>query len=167
MNQQLVIHTAHEQDIPIIQQLAHQIWPVTYGSLMSADRLQYMLQLIYSVEALQHQMQELGHTFLLATIGEQPVGFASFSATAAPNIYKLHKIYISTHIQGKGIGKSLVDEVVDRITPLQAVALILNVKRDNPARSFYEKLGFVITREEDIDIGNGYFMNDYVMKRKL
>ncbi len=167
MDQQLLIRTANLQDIPVIQQLAHQIWPVTYGNLMSADRLQYMLQLIYSVEALQQQMEQLGHTFLLATIAGEPVGFASYSVTATKNVYKLQKIYINTSIQGKGIGRSLINEVVGRIKPLQAVALVLNVKRDNPARTFYEKLGFVITKEEDIDIGNGYFMNDYVMEKKL
>ena len=32
---------------------------------------------------------------------------------------------------------------------------------------FYEKLGFSVVGEEDIDIGQGYFMNDFVMEKKL
>jgi ribosomal protein S18 acetylase RimI-like enzyme len=43
----------------------------------------------------------------------------------------------------------------------------LNVNRYNKARFFYEKLGFVIMKEEDIDIGSGYYMIDYVMEKKL
>jgi ribosomal protein S18 acetylase RimI-like enzyme len=43
----------------------------------------------------------------------------------------------------------------------------LNVNRNNKALGFYQKFGFVILREEDIDIGNGYFMNDYIMVCKL
>jgi len=166
MDQEVIIRTAGPEDIATIQQLAHQIWPVTYGHLMSADRLQYMLQLIYSHDALQNQMQQ-GHTFLLAMMDTTPVGFASFSATGEQAVYKLQKIYIRTDIQGKGTGKRLINEVQDRIKKLNASTLILNVKRDNPARWFYEKLGFVIIKEEDIDIGNGYFMNDYVMEKKL
>jgi hypothetical protein len=32
---------------------------------------------------------------------------------------------------------------------------------------FYEKSGFVAVKTEDIDIGSGYFMNDYVMEKRL
>jgi ribosomal protein S18 acetylase RimI-like enzyme len=39
----------------------------------------------------------------------------------------------------------------------------LNVNRYNPAKDFYEKLGFKIILEEDIPIGQ-YWMNDYVMR---
>jgi len=35
------------------------------------------------------------------------------------------------------------------------------------AKNFYEKLGFVVIEEKDFDIGNGHFMNDYVMEKKL
>jgi hypothetical protein len=41
------------------------------------------------------------------------------------------------------------------------------VNRYNKARAFYEKLGFVVIDEKDFDIGNGYFMNDYVMEKKI
>jgi hypothetical protein len=41
------------------------------------------------------------------------------------------------------------------------------MNRNNKARQFYEKNGFIIIKEEDIDIGNNYFMNDYVMEKRL
>jgi len=167
MNNGILIRPAGVEDIPAIHLLAHQIWPKTYGHLMSADKLQYMLQLIYDPASLEKQMQERGHVFLLAEVDHRPAGFASFSATNETGIYKLHKIYISTGIQGKGLGKTLLNAVIEEIKRLQATALRLNVKRDNTAIAFYEKQGFAIIKEEDIDIGNGYFMNDYVMEKKL
>jgi len=42
--------------------------------------------------------------------------------------------------------------------------LLLQVNRDNNANGFYEKHGFTILKEIDLAIGNGYFMNDYVME---
>ena len=45
--------------------------------------------------------------------------------------------------------------------------LELNVNRHNDAFHFYTKLGFSISKEEDNDIGEGYFMNDYVMEKVL
>jgi diamine N-acetyltransferase len=45
--------------------------------------------------------------------------------------------------------------------------LQLQVNRRNKAKSFYEKLGFIIIKEFDFDIGNGYVMDDYLMEKKI
>jgi ribosomal protein S18 acetylase RimI-like enzyme len=95
-----------------------------------------------------------------------PVGFASYSEVN-PSIYKLHKIYILPNQQGFGIGKQVIDYIIDDIQQRGATALQLNVNRNNPAKNFYEKIGFEVVRSEDGDIGNGYFMNDYIMEKKL
>jgi ribosomal protein S18 acetylase RimI-like enzyme len=112
-------------------------------------------------------MTEEQHIFLIAELNEEPVGFASYSETEEPGIYKLQKLYVRSDIQGKGLGKALLDEVLNIVTGLKATALQLNVNRYNKAKSFYEKFGFKIIREENIDIGNNYFMNDYIMEKKL
>ena len=44
--------------------------------------------------------------------------------------------------------------------------LDLFVNRTNPAVHFYKKRVFIV-EEVDLDIGNGYFMNDYRMKLKF
>jgi hypothetical protein len=43
----------------------------------------------------------------------------------------------------------------------------LQVARKNKAKYFYEKLGFTVIATADFDIGNGYFMNDYIMELAL
>ena len=46
-------------------------------------------------------------------------------------------------------------------------SMFLNVNRHNESSiAFYEKIGFRKVYTEDNDIGNGYFMNDYVMEAK-
>lgn len=159
------LRTAGENDIPAIQKIAQSTWPVTYGPILPQQQLDYMLELIYSTEALNAQFQK-GHHFLLATEGNNAVGFASYGLIEkkeANTVFKLHKIYIDPAQQGKGVGKLLLDMVINAIKQAGATQLILNVNRFNKARNFYEKLGFTVIAEEDIDIGNGYFMNDYVM----
>ena len=69
--------------------------------------------------------------------------------------------------QGNGTGKMLLEHVVNSIKEKDATALTLNVNRYNKARYFYEKHGFTIEEEVDIDIGEGYFMNDYIMELNL
>ena len=95
-----------------------------------------------------------------------PIGFASYSEIE-PSVYKLHKIYVLTIHQGRGTGRFIMEHIIADILPKGATALQLNVNRNNNAKRFYEKLGFQVIAEEDIDIGDGYFMNDYIMEKKI
>ena len=156
------------ENIPTIQELAQITWAVAYASIITPEQLSYMLDLFYSNNSLQEQMQK-GHQFIIAWEEGTAVGFASYSPKSdeEPFVYRLHKIYIDPDQQGKGIGKYLLDFIISDIRPAAATTLELNVNRFNKALGFYRKSGFVIVREEDIDIGNGYFMNDYVMTLSL
>ncbi len=161
----LNLRRAIEKDIPLIRELTYKIWPQTYASILSAAQIDYMLKLMYSEDALLNQMKQK-HEFIIVNDEKDPIGFASFNLLEH-GIYKLHKIYVMPQNQGKGTGKFVIGEIVKAIVRKGGKALQLNVNRDNNARAFYEKLGFVVIREEDIDIGNGYFMNDYVMEKKV
>ena len=165
MEATLEIRTADPEDIYTIGYLAQQIWPIAYRNILTKDQLQYMLELLYSPDALKNQMAK-HHTFLLAELDEDPVAFASYSLVS-PAKYKLHKLYVLPYLQGKGVGKALIEFILEEIIPLGAERFILNVNRNNPAKIFYEKLGFRVIAEEDVDIGNGYWMNDYVMEKMV
>ena len=164
----IIVKKVGEESIPAIQELAELSWAVAYAAILPPHQMVYMLDLFYSTAALQKQMQE-GHQFILATDNNEAVGFASYSPKMKVDskVYRLHKIYIDPNQQGKGLGKILLDFIIADIKPSGATDLELNVNRSNKALGFYQKLGFVIKLEEDIDIGNGYFMNDYVMNLAL
>ena len=161
----LSIEPVHVAQIPLIRKLAYEIWPAAYSSILSAGQLEYMLQLIYSEDALAAQMEE-GQQFYIAYQKDNPVGFVAFSLYNI-NTYKLHKIYVLPQIQGQGAGKQLLHFIINKAKENGASSLILNVNRHNPAFYFYQKTGFKIAEEMDIDIGNGYFMNDYVLRLSL
>ncbi|NCA21292.1 MAG: GNAT family N-acetyltransferase, partial [Crocinitomicaceae bacterium] len=52
--------------IPVISKLAKEIWPRAYGSIISTQQLDYMLNLIYSPDALKNQIENLQHQFIIA-----------------------------------------------------------------------------------------------------
>ena len=164
----IAIKPAGVNDLEVIHQLAYEIWPFAYSEILSAQQLKYMLEKIYSLSSLHHQVTVLKHQFIIALENEIPIGFASFSPhenNAA--VYHLNKIYMLPQQQGKNIGKQILDYVINQIKKSGAASLHLNVNRNNKAFHFYEKQGFKIIREEDIDIGEGYFMNDYVMEKGI
>ena len=161
--EKLFIKKAAIKDIPLIIELASHVWPQTYTHVIGPEQVAYMLSLYYSPAALLQQMEEMEHSFIICWSGDAPVAFASWSRTAH-HIYKLHKIYILPGYQGRGIGLFIIGHITKILKESNAKSLLLNVNRYNyPAIAFYEKLGFELLRNEDIDIGNGYFMNDYVL----
>lgn len=162
----ITIRFANVNDLTTVEQLAREIWPVAYDGIVPPQQLAYMLDLIYNNAALRHQLLNQQHIFLMVELEGKPVGFAAY-ATVAPGVSKLHKLYVHQNTQGRGIGKQLIDHIIAQLRSQSFHTLRLNVNRYNKARFFYEKLGFVIQKEEDVDIGSGYFMIDYVMEKKL
>ena len=153
------------EQIPLIRELTFRVWPQTYADILTQDQIDYMLELMYSEASLKKQIKA-GSQFIIVYEDETPVGFAAYEETE-PKIYKLHKIYILPSQQGKGTGRFVIDHIISEIKNKKATALQLQVNRYNNAKQFYEKLGFTVLYEADFDIGDGYFMNDYVMERKL
>ena len=164
----ITIEKAGIKDIKMVQDLARKIWPIAYGKILSPEQLGFMLDKFYSLESLEHQMVVLNHQFIIAKENSDPVGFASYAAyDNNASVYHLHKLYVATDMQGKNVGKQLLGHLTFQIKDDGGNSLQLNVNRFNNAVAFYKKQGFTILREDDIDIGNGYVMNDYVMGKKL
>lgn len=163
------IRSAGVEDVAIIHQLAHAIWPEAYKEILSPEQLAYMLEMMYSLEALSYQVEKQKHLFYLLFDNNTPGGFASISPKykVSESIYRLNKLYVLPALQGKGFGKELLNYVYSEAKKQGAIILELNVNRNNKALKFYEREGFIITKEEDISIGQGYFMNDYVMQKEL
>nr|WP_288836633.1 GNAT family N-acetyltransferase [uncultured Flavobacterium sp.] len=154
-------------DLKIITEIAYKTWPLTYGEILSQVQLEYMLNAFYSEEALRANMKN-GHEFILAKENDICLGFASFEHHHKnENTTKIHKIYILPETQGKGIGKLLIDSIAQFAKENSSNSLLLNVNRFNKALIFYQKLGFKIIQEIDIELEHGYLMEDYVMKKEM
>lgn len=163
------IRIAGEGDISKIRMIAYKTWPIAFRNILSEEQLKYMLRKFYSSASLFNQMEYLKHTFLLAEENDKNcVGFASFSVHKEdPGIFHLNKLYVLPDHQKSYTGTLLVEKVIQLARAKDGISLQLNVNRNNAALHFYTGLGFMTIREEDIDIGNGFFMNDFVMERKI
>lgn len=165
MLQEFTIRNASADDAKLIRSLAMQIWPDAYGHILTRQQITYMLDLMYTEEALKKQMAQ-GHCFIIVYDKNAAIAFAAYSKIE-PGVYKLHKLYVLPSEQRKGTGMFLIQYIISDIKTKDGSRLRLNVNRRNTAKIFYEKSGFDVIASEDVDIGNGYFMNDYIMEKKL
>lgn len=159
------IRAINESEVRLIKDLAHRIWPNTFRDILSSDQMAYMLDWMYSEKTLIQQLNE-GHTFYLIEDNGTPLGFMGMELFEDQRV-KIHKLYVLPETQGLGYGRELLKFAQSWAKEKNAHTIYLNVNRFNKAVHFYEHMGMSITKEEDIDIGKGFLMEDYVMELKL
>ncbi|MCX6351539.1 MAG: GNAT family N-acetyltransferase [Bacteroidetes bacterium] len=158
-----MLFPATQPDLPTIINLANEIWNDHYISIIGQQQVDYMLEKMYSIPALQKQIED-GHSFYLIKPKEEIIGFVSVSISANEEALTLHKIYIKSGEQGSGIGSGVLDEIFDLYPKASSISLTVN-RQNFKSINFYFKNGFTILKVADFDIGGGYFMNDFIMVR--
>ncbi len=162
----LEVRMASAADLSQLRSLAQIIFPFTYKDIVPGEQIDYMMDMFYTEENLLKQFEE-GQVFLIMYDEGKPTGFASYSPFTNGESFKLNKIYIHQRSQGKGHGKWLLNEVTERVKAAGGKTMQLNVNKNNKAVGFYETMGFSKLKAEMVDIGNNYFMDDYVMQISL
>lgn len=151
------------EDIPVIHKLAEEVFPATYDDILTPEQIDYMMDWMYSPENLCKQMEE-GHIYYIAYEGSEAAGYVSIQSEGK-DLFHLQKIYVLPRFQKNHVGKLLFRQAIRAIKELhpEPCRMELNVNRKNPALGFYEHMGMQKVREGDFPIGNGYYMNDYIM----
>jgi len=163
------IRKASFEDIPAIKDMAEVAFRDTYKEILSAEQMEYMMQWMYSEDSLRRQMEVEGHRFFMI----DGKGYVSFHPDGVTDDgvrrYHLEKLYVMPGLQGGGLGRKLFNKVVDEVLADSGgdAVIELNVNRNNKALSFYEHIGMHRARSGDFPIGNGYYMNDYIMQLEV
>lgn len=167
---QMMFRTATLTDRALIRSISERTWPSTYGHIISQEQIDFMLDWMYSDESLEKQMDS-GCVFYIATIKKEneqwdDVGFCSVGPeeTKGSKSHKLNKLYVLPAAQGTGTGKALLVKAIEFAKAAGSSSIFLQVNKHNDAYSFYLKQGFIKETEFKFDIGNGFYMDDYVMR---
>jgi GNAT superfamily N-acetyltransferase len=153
-------------DRDFIRSVSERTWPSTYGHIISPEQIDFMLEWMYSDDSLATQMNT-GCEFYIANMNGSDIGFCSVSEEEEDSnkiAHKLNKLYVLPTAQGTGAGKALLNKCIEVAKASGSSSLFLQVNKQNSAYSFYLKHGFIKELEFKFDIGNGFFMDDYVMR---
>lgn len=159
---------ATRKEIPVIQEIANSTWFDTYLPILPDGQCEYMFEMMYASRSLMKQMEE-GHQFFIAKYNGKPSGYCSIRRET-DSLFHLEKLYVLPDCQGIGLGKALIEkafEVAAQSAQTSPCFVELNVNRNNKALAFYERMGMKKVKEGDFPIGNGYFMNDYIMSKQV
>lgn len=158
------IRKATTNDISLIHEMAWVVFPHTYKEILTPEQIDYMMEWMYSEDSLHKQMEKDGHIYYLAFKEDEPAGYLSIQPEGE-HVFHLQKIYVLPSFQRMKLGKQLFEQAIKAIKEFHPAPcqMRLNVNRQNKALAFYERMGMVKVDEGDFPIGNGYYMNDFIM----
>ena len=168
MNKDITLRSVSSEEYGKVRKLAETIWPVCYKDILSSEQIEYMMDMMYSENVIAREVDEKIHYYFIENSGEI-CGYLSWGIwQAVPRTAKLHKLYLLPEKQGRGIGSCAIELVRQQLKASGVRRLRLNVNRQNAnAIRCYANHGFTMVQLENNDIGNGFFMTDYVMEAKI
>lgn len=161
----LAIREMNREDIPAVREMAGRIWRTHYvPDIVTAEQIEYMLPRLYSDEAILRNLIEKKQRFWLLYSGELLLGYAAVEPKGN-QVWFIDKLYVDMDNQRLGLGSTLLAHILSQLHP---AALTLRVNRKNfKAINFYFKHGFYIEALDVLDIGGGFVIDDFLMKKIL
>ena len=156
------IRRAILSDASIIQRLAESIWWKHYPSIIGEEQVRFMLNKMYNMENIEKQISKEEQQYFILENDAQDLGFISIELRENSEAF-INKFYILQDQQRKGSGAFAFQLLLKQFPSIQTIRLQVN-RQNYQAINFYFKQGFVIEEVADFDIGDGYFMNDFIMK---
>jgi GNAT superfamily N-acetyltransferase len=144
----VVVRDADVDDARGIARVHTRTWQLAYDHVFPTERLAGIVE-----ERRAEQWHEAirepearSHTLVAAEV-DRVVGFASFGPSREPVVgettAELYAIYVLPEAWGRGIGRALMAEVLERLRHEGFTEAILWVIEDNPrTRRYYERAGW-------------------------
>jgi diamine N-acetyltransferase len=162
------ISPLRDADIVPVCALAREIWIQHYPGIITVKQIEYMLAQRYSPDAIGKQLQAGAAWWDKLEVRGHLCGFASYERGREARAMKLDKLYVHQLVRGKGYGAALIEHVAHVARRLGMDNLYLQVNKYNHGSvAAYLRTGFAVTRSVKADIGNGFFMDDYILSRSL
>lgn len=159
------ITAAHE--FAELELFAAEIWREHYPPIIGEAKVEYMLKTFQSATALEKQQRE-GIDFFWIQSARGRAGYLAIKHEPDSVYLFVSKFYVHQAYRGKGYGSWAMSQLKDLTAERQLAGLELTVNRYNAsAIAFYKREGLQHLRDQCIQIGGGFFMDDYVMRFEL
>lgn len=157
---------ADRQGLAVIRAIADEIWPETFAAILSAEQIAYMMEMMYAPQVMADELAQ-GYTFEIVRIDGEDAGYIVCSPYH-DDVMKIHKVYLRSKFHGRGVGQAMLEEAqkIARENGFKRVCLNVN-KQNLRAIRAYERNGFSTVESVKNPIGNGFYMDDFVMEKKI
>lgn len=156
------------EDLPLVRELAHEIWPRVYPSIISMEQINYMLTQMYDLNELRQEIVVRQISYAFIKHDDATIGYLSWERVPNDESLYIHKLYMKPEWHGLGIGARALQWLEEQSRNFNGTRMRLRVNRKNhKAIRAYLRHGFVFEYDVCSDFGCGYVMDDHVMGKPL
>lgn len=172
LKMQLHIRPAEISDLLLLRALSIESFVKAYASFNTEADMRNYLSDNFSEEKLQQELSDNSLLYLLAFSDEELTGYVKLNLYpgtkgGANNPVEIARLYSHPDRIGKGIGKQILDAVVDYARSKKHDAIVLDVWQKNfRAVNFYQREGFSICGLTQFQLGNDV-QDDFVMIKHM
>ena len=155
-----------EEQIKILADTASVIWHEAFTNIITLSQIEYMVEKFQSFNALYEAINKNNYKYYLIKSDNIIMGYTGLHEEKGKLF--LSKLYILKKYRGKQVA-SRTFEFIENLAKqknLKSVWLTVN-RNNNHAIEVYKHKGFVITRTQVADIGNGFVMDDFIFEKNI
>ena len=157
----------NNSDIDTVSRLAHEIWNQHFVSIIGQAQVDYMLEKFQSSDDIADQISG-GYEYYIISNNDNNVGYLGLLPDINLSRIMISKFYIKSESRGLGFGSSTLNYVKQLAKDHQMKMVWLTVNKYNKETiNWYLRKNFFITDEVKNDIGNDFFMDDYIMELEI
>lgn len=162
MGQAAFVKAETDEDIRKVASLAEEIWHEHFTDIIGEAQVNYMVEKFQSYPALKAQISG-GYEYYQIICDGQIAGYTGIHPEDGKLF--LSKLYVHRDFRGRHLSTKAFHFLTGlcRTRGLTAIWLTCNKHNDHTLK-VYDHLGFQTIRSEKNDIGNGFYMDDYIME---
>lgn len=158
-------YSSENADLLEVQRVAQVTWLHAYKEIYPEKAILTFLSQAYSLDRLRDLLRtdsnKLRRLFYVVATEDGIVGYGELVERGFAE-YELTRIYLLPEFQGKGIGKRLLNQLINDVYPLRQMFAWVE-KENGGGRSFYESMQFHVEEEiEDNFFGTVTHLLKYV-----
>lgn len=159
---ELTIRKVENSDIEVLAEKANEIWHEYFIPIIGLEQVEYMVEKFQSVKGLTQQINQ-GYSYYFALVDDSVVGY--FGVQPQCDKLFLSKLYLEKQSRGKGYSGEMLKYIINIAVEQKKSSIYLTVNKYNKNTiDIYKHFGFKIVDEQKADIGNGFYMDDYIME---
>jgi GNAT superfamily N-acetyltransferase len=149
----LMLRKAEIKDSESIAKIIVETWKTAYAGIVDPE-YSSNLKVDFFTKIMERNIGENLETIFVDAQENVIRGFISGVKTDSPQRYEIKGFYILPNYQGKGIGKALLNEIIEYAESKGYSEIYLETLKGARNNKFYTKQGFSMNKEFTLPIGN-------------
>lgn len=167
----ITIRQCASNELESLHPIAYETFDETFRSMNSPETMDKYLRESFSMEKLAQELGNAHCKFYFIYLDSELTGYTKINYTPAqsdindPQSVEVERIYVRKEYAGKGLGKALMEYVIQQAKQNRKKFVWLGVwEKNTKAIVFYEKMGFERAGQHLFQIGNE-LQSDLILKK--